>query len=532
MYFLTIRSALISYLFSFSLWLQAAPPPTGHGVYAIWYHDHYDYLNVPYIAGGQVVVQWADVDKGEGQYDFSSIAEEIHKLNAMGKKTTVQINGNKKPAWLFDKVPCYPGKLSIQVRDSQGTLMYWHPVFLNAYINMLKAFAAFMAQSPDWRAAIGVRLNFDAIGTEHGIVSKEAQDLSKWKIPPGGTPGTPWSPEKFEAYQQAVVDTYVNCLSPYMKIFVRNSISNKLEEQYRQAFQSGKLGWFHTSSEAEPRSTSGENGCLRFYQDCRSGKTVAYAEPWASAWGVHDSKVDDRPISPPQWNYWRLLFDLNCGVSYVAVYAVDLSVAVNGTYLEGKRGRYDEQKDRRGYQREFEAAFRFAAKYAGYHASPEESPGAWVAFRENYKSLAANVPNENNRQLNFFTNDYTFLMQRLPDKSMGVCKVGPENQRQGAWARLLPAGERMQLQVDKHFAASFKGGKVMVTYLERSEDAGNTFDILAVGARKTVTVGNSGRWQTAELALPDAPLAPFENGAHLQITAGARPVCLHMVEVQ
>jgi hypothetical protein len=42
---------------------------------------------------------------------------------------TAQVNGNEKPSWLFDRVPCVPEPLSVQVRDAQGTLMYWHPAF-------------------------------------------------------------------------------------------------------------------------------------------------------------------------------------------------------------------------------------------------------------------------------------------------------------------------------------------------------------------------------------------------------------------
>jgi hypothetical protein len=58
--------------------------------------------------------------------------------------------------------------------------------------------------------------------------------------------------------------------------------------------------------------------------DARSGKTSAYAEPWASAWGHHGGLRDDRWCSPPQWMYWRLLNDLHCGVSYIAIYGSDL----------------------------------------------------------------------------------------------------------------------------------------------------------------------------------------------------------------
>ncbi|MDI1247461.1 MAG: beta-galactosidase [Lacunisphaera sp.] len=484
---------------------------------------------MPYIVGGQIVVQWKAVEPESGRYDFASIAEGLKKLRMLGKKATIQINGNEKPTWLFSAVPYYPEKLSVQVRDQKGTLMYWHPLHRAAYTNMLKAFADFLAQSPDRDALIGIRLNFNAIGTEHFPVAKEAQDPTKWIVPPGASPGPPWSREQVTVYEQEVVDTFVDYLSPHAKIFVRNNINAEIAKQYRSSFENGKLGWFHTSSEAEPRGRELEGQYRRFYDDCRSGKTVGYAEPWASAWGDH-GKTDHRSCSPPQWNYWRTLLDLHCGVSFLALYANDLAVAVTGRY-DVNRNQYDEKTDRRGYQQEFEAAFRFAAKYVGFHASPEISPGAWVAFRENPVALATNVPSESERRLSFFNGDYNFLMERMPDQTAGVHNIGPDNQRQGAWARVLPPAEKLELKLDARFAASFQGGKVRVTYLDQAGDIASPFQLIANEKQLTVKPQGTGRWETAELELPDGPLRADPAGAHVRIVAGSKPVCLHMLEV-
>jgi hypothetical protein len=517
-------------MFALGVGLSAAQPrPADSGLYAIWYRDKFDLLNVPYIIGGQIVVQWSDVEPEPGRYDFSSIAQGLGKLRSLGKKTTIQINGNQKPGWLFTKVPHYPEKLSVQVRDRAGTLMYWHSTHRDAYTSMLKAFAAFLSQNPDRAALIGIRLNFNAIGTEHFPVPQAAQDLTKWIVPPGVEPGPPWSSEQVARYERAVVDTFVDHLSPHAKIFVRNNVDPKIAEQYRSLFETGKLGWFHTSSEAEPRSRGLEGQYKRFYDDCRSGKTVGYAEPWASAWGDH-GKTDLRSCSPPQWNYWRTLLDLHCGVSFLALYANDLGVAVTGSY-HVNQNHYEEATDRRGYQREFEEAFRFAARYVGFHASPETAPGAWVAFRENSVALAPNVPSEQDRQLSFFTGDYDFLATRLPDNTKGVHNIGPENERQGAWARLLSPNGTLELKLDPRFAASFKGGKARVTYLDQVGNAGSPFQLIANQRQLTVTPRGTGRWQTAELVLPDGPLAAESGGAHLRIVAGSTPVCLHMLEV-
>lgn len=75
------------------------------------------------------------------------------------------------------------------------------------------------------------------------------------------------------------------------------------------------------------------------------------------------SEAPARAVAPSleQYNYWRLLSDLNLGFSMIGVYGGDLANA-------------DKPECR--------AAFDFAARYAGYHASPSVSLGAWVALRE------------------------------------------------------------------------------------------------------------------------------------------------------
>ena len=235
-----------------------------------------------------------------------------------------------------------------------------------------------------------------------------------------------------------------------------------------------------------------------------------YAEPWASAWGDHGTKTDPRWCSPPQWNYWRLLCDLHCGVSFIACYANDLEVARSGRYRTGKTT----QPEAARFKDEFDAAFRFAAKYAGYHASPQAAPGAWVAFREG----------------DTLKGDYTFLMQRLPDNTREVKKAGPEDQRFGAWARLLPDGQTMQLMLEDRFAASLTAqtAEVRVTYLDRGTGA---VEVQAAGKTFRTQCTNSGRWKTAAWELSRPAFAKDSSGAHLRLHALGAELTVHMVEV-
>ncbi|TWT78779.1 Beta-galactosidase [Planctomycetes bacterium CA13] len=512
----------------------AAERDSKSGLYAIWYSASSEkYLSQPYIKGGQIVLQWADIETSKGKYDFSQVEEKLAELHQQGLFATIQINGNQKPAWLFDQVPYLEERLSVQVRDSKGTLMFWHPTHRIAYQRMLRAFADHLRNSQHGNTLLGLRMNLNAIGTEHHYIEPKHRALDQWIVPDGVNRMelAAWSRELTDHYIEAVMDTYIDAFQGAIRVFVRNGISDELEEKYRDAFENGTLSWFHTSSEAEPRSSGTERRYQRFVEDCRSGKTTAYAEPWASTWGHHGGKRDDRWCSPPQWGYWRLLLDLHCGVSYIALYATDMRVAIDGSYSSGGI-HYHEPGG--AYQREFEAAFRFADKYVGYHACPDKSPGAWVAFRQNNTIRAANGISEAKRHLSVFNDDYDFLMRRLPgDSSHGenVVNVGPDDQRFGAWARVLPAGESVRLKVNQVFVDSLpdRGSRMNVTYLD--QDVGRLH--VSVGDQSMdVVCRGTNRWQTASLEVPSGKLNADHDGSHLRLTATESPIYLHMVEVE
>jgi len=507
------------------------------GMYVIWYPSKGNvadlYLNQPYVVGGQIVLQWRDVEPAQGKYDFTRIDEMLADLEGRGLSTTIQVNGNRKPDWLFEKVPYVKERLSHQVASRRGTLMYWHETHRDAYCSMLGALAVHLRGSPFRKTILGLRLNFNAFGTEHTFVPTKYRSPDAWIIPTGVDPDTvkPWTPSTVEEYTGAIVDTYIESFGGSVRVFVRNGVADSVEQRYRNQFENGTLGWFHTSSEVEPRSTGTERRYLRFYRDCRSGKTTAYAEPWASCWGHHGGKTDDRWCSPPQWMYWRLLSDLNCGVSHIAIYASDLRVAIDGTYQQGGRVFAD---GNRTYQREFDAGIRFAAKYAGYHANPRQSPGAWIAFRKNDVVRAENGIPARQRKLSTLTGDYSFLMKRLPgDRSVGqdVVNVGPDDQRFGAWARRLPARDIMRIALDEAFADSLQGTtpQVKVVYLD---EPGKRLDVSMAGRTETVNMIGTGHWQMASFDVVGSSLQPDSAGTHIQLRTGKDPIHLHMVEVE
>jgi hypothetical protein len=365
--------------------------------------------------------------------------------------------------------------------------------------------------------------------------------LSAWTIPAGDQEATAWTRDIQLDYQRKVLASYVSGFATGTErpipVFIRNNLSPELAAPYVAEFAAGHLNWFHTSSEIEPRGASVAKQYETFLSYSRAGQTLGYAEQWAGAWGDHGGKVDPRWYPPPAWNYWRLLSDLNMGVSYIGVYSDDLQVALDGFHRGENAGEE--------YRRQFDAAFRFAAKYAGHHSDPEHSPGAWVAFRESDTDLKPSLYNNN-------VTDYTMHMILLNPQDTdgldarkdgiaaplvqkqtikGLYSIGPYYQRFGAWARKLPAGNTMQLKLDEKFARSLDGSKaaINVTYYDHAE--GTSFTLQSSGVSQTIALSGTGKWMKASVPVNQAAFANNGSVALITVSSIGSDVIFHMVEV-
>ncbi len=178
-----------------------------------------------------------------------------------------------------------------------------------------------------------------------------------------------------------------------------------------------------------------------------------------------------------------------------------------------------------GLKDEFYKSFAFAAKYAGYHASPTVAPGAWIALRQMSKT------DDRHSTWDVISNDCTFLMKRLPDKTEAVKAAGPPEQRFSAYARKLPKGEAMQLALDPLFANSLLGKKatINVTYLDEGK---GSVQLSGSGLNQSIDIKNTGRWQTASFDIPSASFDEDKDSPDITLTAGKdADVVLHMIEV-
>jgi hypothetical protein len=413
----------------------------------------------------------------------------------------VELNAyGRMPSFLFSKVPYLAEKLSTY-QDARGSLQYWHPVYEKAYRDVIAAFAREVKSSPYRSRIVGVRLNYNAIGTEHMIIQPPQRDPKRWTVPPGVEAAPPWSEEIATRYRQAILETFLRSFSPEIRVFMRAHVAwypVPDQESLRVAETgNGKVGFFYTASDVEAKTTAQaalfEDVFVRY---CRSGKMVCYAEQVTDSEWKHPPLKDTKdglhwfgPVepwcAPAQWNYWRLLSDLNLGFSLIANHGTDVAKAGDP---------------------EYRAAFEFAARYAGYHASPSIAPGAWVALREGSLQRKG---------------DYTFLMRRLPGATAKAeRKIGPDDQRFGAWALTFPNGAEVKFELDPEFARSLKKAAVRAIYLDRGA---GVFTVRAAGHEFPAKITGSGRWKTAEFEL-DQPAAGMAITADTGLT-------LHMVEV-
>jgi hypothetical protein len=551
-----ISTAIIIGCFFSHVGAATEPParPVPGGVVAIWVTgpniDREGILKMPVVKGGQVVVQWAEVEREKGKYDFAILDTQLADFAKRGLPVSIQLNGNRKPHYLFNEVP-YVKETSRdlpafrQVQNPEGTLMYWHPASERAYVNCLTAFREHLVKSPHRKAIVGLRMNFNPFGTEGVHIfpdskAKEYADKKRWIVSPGLDKSIPYEgyePTQSLAYVRRIMAKHIELFGGVVPMFVRCTADPDVLGQAAKHIDSGEFGVFVTGSCSAPFGAKMENVDAGMMKYCRSGKTIGYAESFSDAWGFHGI-MDNLVLPPPQEFYWRVLFDLHKGVSYVAVYGKDLNMALTGTYkvstrtVDGKPVtiNYSDRDSGFNYRGEFQETLALADKYAGYHATPERAPGAWIAFRASDQFADAR-PTKQKLQLADFTGDYTYLVERLPDKSTGESKVGPAAVRYGGFARRVPAGDAVRLKVNGAFLKSLRGPcRLSVTFFDDAADA--SFTVAAAGKKWTVPMRGEQKWQKVAFDIAATAFAPADDGTHVVIQSAAAPVCLHMLAIE
>ena len=123
------------------------------------------------------------------------------------------------------------------------------------------------------------------------------------------------------------------------------------------------------------------------------------------------------------------------------------------------------------------------------------------------------------------TGDYTYLMERLPDQTTGVSKVGPDQIRYGGFARRVPAGGSMHLKADDRFLQSLKGScRLLIVYYDEQPET--SFTVALGGHTWKVPLRGGNLWQTAQWNVAATDLALPTRMAGLSFrTRALRSVC-------
>lgn len=500
------------------------------GVYAIWYSNVPEVIDLPFVSGGQIMEQWKVLEPAEGKYDFTVLDQKLEEMAKRKLNTTIQVNGNEKPDWLWTVVPYHPEKLAFQVQDENGTPMFWHPRFEQAYLAFVKALAEHIKQSPNRQYVVAVRMNFNAIGTESIQVPENKRNLKQWIVPDGVEPGPEYAPELGNQYIEKVIDAFVENFRGVCTVLCRNGFPEEYVKKYEADFKAGNLGWFYTGAHHEPNNWRPSGPYQRFMQHGRPGMTLCYSEPYGDAWGNMGGRRILRGMPPATSIYWQTLLELHTGVSIIASYGMDLECARSGhipnNFEVGVKNMPTKPKSPVSdkvdpqLQEQFTKAFEFGAKYVGYHASPTDSPGAWIAFRQ------ISDTDDPQNMADVLMNDCTFLMKRLPGETKAVENIGDESSRFHGYARILSAGGKMELVLEPLFAQSLSE-KPAVAHLTYFDGADGAITMTALGATKTIKTGNSGQWNTESLQIEKVAA----DAANIVIESEGADATLHMVEV-
>ncbi len=471
----------------------AAPilPDPPAGIYQVWARLHADAAQ-PYIKAGQIVVHWRDVEPARGRYDWTKLDALLAQYRSMGKRATVQVDANTKPAWLWDHVA------RCGTANGYEVPQYWDPLYFDIQQQLVNAFTAHLKGSPDVATVALVRASPNALGTELTEVPK---GYTCTPATSGRISGVAWTAQIGREYYLKIMGAYRTASSPELPFALRVQLFNNTLPPPPLDWLGVDDAWvFGTASDIDANPTRDAYDVFAKTW-AGAGKTQAYWEP-------HHTKNKNHLVS---WNYWRLLLELHKGVSYVAVYGQELR---NGTLPE------------------YRAAFDFVNRYAGSHTTPDRSPGAWVALKLGPGRMAGNFSR-------FMTQLNPETTSTPLDSNNGGMIVGPTTQRFGRHARRIDGGtskNRMYFQLDPAFRASIatSATKVRVVYLDRGTGQLRLSWGTTAGTSRTVTKTNTGAWKELLVDVPGSALRGLLSlGSDLTVTAlGTDSSIVHMVEVQ
>jgi hypothetical protein len=483
---LTLVLVAVSLLAASSGLARAATP----GIYQVWGNVG-DVASRPYVKGGQIVVQWKDVETSRGRFDWSGLISQLNTYHAMGKTATVQVNStDAKPAWVWNLIA------RCGTYHSQAIPQYWDPLYLTLQQELVSSLAAAIRGYAHPDTVTLVRASPNAIGTELTLLPAGANCTPTTG---GHIDATAWSKDLAHTYFRNVMGVYRNALTPDIHVALRTEafVTDGAPLTWLGQNDAWIMG---TASDIDPNPTRDAFDVFARKYDM-AGRTEGYWEPI--------------PYSGKRnlvsWNYWRILLELDKGVSYIAVYGDQV---------------------RHGGKGQYRAAFNFANRYAGSAATPATAPGAFIALKQGTGRTAGNF--------NRFMSQYRpKLTSTALSSDQGRNMIGPGAQRFGRYARRITGGtsrSRMSFRLNSTFAAGVRGQRVVIAV--RYLDSGHGRFRLAWGraatAHHTFRKRGTGRWRQVTVSVPSASFRQsLLHRCDISLRAlGSSRVAFHMVEVR
>ena len=459
------------------------------GIYEVW-GSRSDVAKRSYIRGGQIVLDWSSVEPSRGHFDWAGLIAELNAYHAMHKPATVQINSTTKPAWVWNLVA------RCGTTQGQAIPQYWDPLYLTLQKELIGSLAHTLKAYPHRGTIALVRASPNAIGTELSLVPPGARCVA---ASDGRRVAASWSMAAQHAYYRSVMDLYRLALAPRIHVALRTEVftADGAPASWLGRHDAWLMG---TASDVDPNPTrDGFDVFARKWDD--AGRTQAYFEPI--------SYVGKKNLA--SWNYWRILMEIDKGVSYIAVYGNVLDM---------------------GSQPEFRAAFKFGNRYAGWQTKPGRAPGAFVALRQGSGRLAGNF-DRFMRQLDPASTSIAL------DSGSGSHMIGPATQRFGRYAREVVGGtakHAMYFRMNGSFKRGIRGRAVRlnVWYLDSGHGAFRIAWGRSASHRRTVQLQGTNRWRVATIRIRRAAFnGRLSHRSDVTLSAlGATTMVFHMVEVR
>jgi hypothetical protein len=442
-------------------------------------------------------------------------------------------------SWLYEQVPW--SDLTWTEEETDGkTVMYWHPTYVKLFQRRIRAIARFL-RTKEARGIAYFRSSWDAVGEErifgenaNGSKVFTLQDGSNWKVPDGCKtecdPPPSWKGNATDdAYKRDTARVWREAFNrsllskeeaKAMPILLLRSDEVHGAYSSLSAAQMGRdgFGWYHTGAAME--ETQCFNQLYRyepFLRDCLPGKVVCFTEAcglqnFAGPGGnKRTPELEAANFSRLQGIYWMMLSGMSKGVSVTGLH----SKTMLKPWLK---------------QESFKKAFSWADGYMGLHASPELTPGAWVAFRgvgDHHKPYG----------------DYSFLMSRIEsDTSVGLQQCGDGDEDEvpyGAWCRELPAHSGMYFALDPNNRVTFNGHAILrLVYQAPAELELYCDDGTADGKLALSTSDSSDSelmWNDVRATVAGSKLmrGGGKKGSDLWLlNQGSRPARVHLIEAR